>query len=203
MAHIETPFEDSARRFEAGIMGMAILLISLAMLFASALLGYVVVRLDDREAWPPPGMPGLSPLLVISTVAIVISSGSMWLASRAAVRGNARGIQTWTTSTLALGIVFMVLQALAWLQMARDHADFSAHLYAWSFYFLTALHAAHLVGGLIPLAMVAWNARLNRYSRENHRGVTYTAMYWHFLDGAWVILFLTLMWGAGGSFQTG
>ena len=184
-------------------MGMAILLISLAMLFAAALLGYAVIRLEDGEAWPPPGMPGLSPLLLISTLVILLSSGTMWMATRSASVGNDRNVRTWSMLTLILGLVFLVLQSTAWLQMARDHADFEKHLYAWSFYFLTALHAAHLVGGLIPLAVVTIHAHHNRYTIENHRGVTYTAMYWHFLDAAWIVLLLTLVWGSGGSFQSG
>ncbi|MCH2161627.1 MAG: cytochrome c oxidase subunit 3 [Phycisphaerales bacterium] len=188
MPQIESPFQDPASRFAAGKMGMVILLISLGMLFAAALLGYVVVRLDDVEAWPPPGMPGLSSLLWLSTLAIVVSSGSMWMATRAAERGDVRRVRTWTLLTLILGMLFLFLQTTAWLEMARDHADFGKHLYAWSFYFLTALHAAHLVGGVIPLAVVTYRAHHGLYSRENHRGVTYAAMYWHFLDGAWVVI---------------
>ena len=203
LANIDSPFKDPASRFEAGRMGMVIMLISLAMLFAAALLGYAVVRLEDGEAWPPPGMPGLPPLLIVSTVVIVVSSGTMWLATHAAARGNDRGIRTWSMLTLIFGLGFLVLQSTAWIQMARDQADFEKHLYAWSFYFLTALHAAHLVGGLIPLAVVAVRAHRNRYTLENHRGVTYTAMYWHFLDGAWIVLLLTLIWGSGGSFHSG
>lgn len=37
-------------------------------------------------------------------------------------------------------------------------------------------------------------ARLG-YTRENHRSVAYLAMYWHFLDVAWITLYLTLLWG--------
>ena len=45
LANIETPFSDPATRLEAGRMGMAILLISLAMLFAAALLGLSLIHI--------------------------------------------------------------------------------------------------------------------------------------------------------------
>ena len=52
----------------------------------------------------------------------------------------------------------------------------------------------------IPMLAVTARSFGRGYSSEDHRGVTYLAMYWHFLDGAWVVLFLTLIWGAGGVF---
>ena len=181
-------------------MGMYILLLSLGMLFASGLLGYVVIRVEDSESWPPPGMSGLPWLLVISTFLIVISSGSMWFANRSAINGSRKALQAWMLITLVLGLSFLVFQVLAWLEMSAGKASFTEHLYAWSFYFLTALHAAHLIGGLIPMLIVTARSFGKGYSPENHRGVTYLGMYWHFLDGAWVLLFLTLIWGSGGAF---
>ena len=60
------------------------------------------------------------------------------------------------------------------------------------FYVLTALHAAHVIGGLIPLIVVYIKARRGRYSRNFHPGVRYVTAYWHFLDVVWVLLFLVL-----------
>ena len=37
-------------------------------------------------------------------------------------------------------------------------------------------------------------ARRREYTVEDHRGVVYVAMYWHFLDGAWIALYATLAW---------
>ena len=181
-------------------MGMYILLLSLGMLFASGLLGYVVIRMEDTAVWPPEGMSGLPWLLVVSTFLIIISSGSMWLANRSAINGSRAALQGGMMITLVLGLGFLAFQVLAWLDMAEGKASFTEHLYAWSFYFLTALHAAHLIGGLIPMLVVTARSFGKGYSPQNHRGVTYLAMYWHFLDGAWLILFLTLIWGSGGAF---
>jgi heme/copper-type cytochrome/quinol oxidase subunit 3 len=44
------------------------------------------------------------------------------------------------------------------------------------------------------MGIVARNARRGYYSRENHRGVTYVGLYWHFLDLAWLGLYATILW---------
>ena len=64
-----------------------------------------------------------------------------------------------------------------------------------SFYVLTGIHAAHIVGGLIPLIIVATRATTGRYTPAYYPGVRYTAMYWHFLDVVWLTLFVTLQLG--------
>ncbi|MCZ6542722.1 MAG: cytochrome c oxidase subunit 3, partial [Planctomycetota bacterium] len=63
------------------------------------------------------------------------------------------------------------------------------------FYVLTGVHALHVIGGLIPLAAVTIRSFRNRYSSTDHAAVRYCAMYWHFLDGVWIVLFATLMLG--------
>jgi len=57
---------------------------------------------------------------------------------------------------------------------------------------LTGLHAAHVVGGLIPLAVVTVRAFRDRYSPAAFAGVAYTAVYWHFLTAVWLVLFTIL-----------
>ena len=47
---------------------------------------------------------------------------------------------------------------------------------------MTGLHAVHVLGGLVPLAMVTVAAYQGMYGRKKHAAVRYTAVYWHFLD---------------------
>lgn len=60
------------------------------------------------------------------------------------------------------------------------------------FYALTYAHFAHIVGGLIALVVVAIKALAGRYGREEHQGLWAAAVFWHFLDGLWICLFLFL-----------
>jgi cytochrome c oxidase subunit 3 len=65
------------------------------------------------------------------------------------------------------------------------------------FYVLTGLHAVHLVGGIAGLGYLLSKAL--RLSAGGGRGevrlrtlADVVAIYWHFMDGLWVFLFLLL-----------
>ncbi len=194
MAEIVSPFVDPRERHRAGVFGMLAFIASLAMIFAATILGVVVVRLEDGGTWPPPGLPGLPALLGWSTLILLASSGTMWLAQRAAAVADAPRLSRWMTTTFVLAIAFLALQAWAWWQLIAASVGIADHLYAWTIYVLTALHAGHVLGGIGPMAVVVHHARQHRYTVENHRGVTYVGLYWHFLDAAWLGLYATLLW---------
>ncbi len=194
MAHIVTPFDDPRERARAGVFGMLAFIASLAMIFAATILGVVVVRLEDGGTWPPAGLPGLPSLLGWSTLVLLVSSGTMWWAQRAARVADAPALARAMTATFALAILFLGLQAIAWWELIAASVGIADHLYAWTVYVLTALHALHVLGGIGPMAIVVHHACAHRYTVENHRGVTYVGVYWHFLDAAWLGLYATLLW---------
>jgi len=49
-----------------------------------------------------------------------------------------------------------------------------------------------LLGGLIALLVSYSKDKNNRYTAEQHAGLSLTSTYWHFLDILWVYLFLFL-----------
>ncbi|MCP4497635.1 MAG: heme-copper oxidase subunit III [Phycisphaeraceae bacterium] len=198
MANIVSPFEDPERRLAAGRFGMLIFIASLAMIFAAAILGFLVVRLEDDGSWPPPGMPALPWSLLFSTLILVASSVTFLRATGDLRRDDERGLVRWLTGTLVLALAFLAVQTFAWWDLIGRGMDFSRHLYAWTFYFLTGLHAVHVLGGVIPLWIVTRRVRRGDRSPSVRRGIFYTAMYWHFLDVAWVVLYLTLVAGTLG-----
>lgn len=193
MANVVSPFQDPGERTRAGVFGMACFLISLAMIFIASILAVVVVRLQDPDAWADGGL-GLPGALLASTGLLVVSSGTMAVAGRAAARGDDDRLARWMTATLALAIGFLVLQGVAWFELLERGARIDSNLWAWTIYVLTGLHAAHVLGGLVPMIVTTRRARRRAYTIEDHRGVVYVAMYWHFLDGAWIALYATLAW---------
>ncbi|MFM7050582.1 MAG: heme-copper oxidase subunit III [Planctomycetota bacterium] len=195
MAERDTPFDDPTARFAAGRFGMWIFLVVLAVVFASTLLGYIVVRVDNGQAFIPANAPPPPGILLVSTAVLIVSSWTMQRALRFGRTGDPRqgGMMV---ATSALALVFLGVQLVAWAQLYEQNLAISDNLYAWTFYVLTALHAAHVVGGLPPLAITTWRASQGRYGPDDHRGITYCAMYWHFLDGAWIVLYATLWLGS-------
>ncbi|OFV83450.1 MAG: hypothetical protein A2Y78_10375 [Acidobacteria bacterium RBG_13_68_16] len=175
-----------------GRLGMKILVLALSMLFAASIVGYMVIRLR-ASAWPPPGVPRLPGALWFSTLIIVISSGTMQTAVRAVREGRQRALRLAMLLTTLLGVAFLISQTLNWFALTASNLTAKTNLYGFTFYMLTGLHAAHVVGGVIPLAVVTAGAWRGRYSTAFHPGVEYCAIYWHFLAVVWVVLFTLLV----------
>jgi cytochrome c oxidase subunit 3 len=192
-------FSDPVAEFSAGRFGMMLLLLSLGTLFAASVLGYVILRLQASGAMD--AVPPLPRGLWISTLLLVASSGTIHMALLSARRGAQPMLRGMLALSMLLGVAFLFSQYLCWQQLLAQHraiweqvADVPRFMIA-SFYVLTAVHAAHVMGGLIPLSVVTWRSFQGRYNEHSHAGVYYCGMYWHFLDGVWIVLFVTLLLG--------
>ncbi|MBL9150248.1 MAG: heme-copper oxidase subunit III [Phycisphaerae bacterium] len=176
---------------------MWLFILTLAIIFIATILAFVIVRVGPMNDghWPPPDAPPLPKALLFSTLILIISDATMHVARVAARRGE-RSTAAWMGVTLACAFAFVATQMLAWSEAARANMIVTEDLYAWTFYVLTALHAAHVIGGIIPMAVVTARAAGGRYGPGRDDGVAYCAMYWHFLDIVWLALYATLWWGS-------
>ena len=113
----------------------------------------------------------------------------MQLAVRAARSGTRSGLLRWLGLTLLLGGVFLVVQGY---EFASNGFGLSAGVFGSTFYILTGFHGAHVLVGLLLIAVVANRARLGLVSADNHTAVEGTSYYWHFVDVVWLFLFSTL-----------
>jgi cytochrome c oxidase subunit III len=183
----------------AGTIGMVLLIASLSMLFVASMVAYILIRSKTVAAqttptWPPPGLPHAPNSLWLSTIVILITSVTIQFAFNAIRRDDEKKLLKWLWTTFALGCLFLALQTFNWFEFYRAIPPGTQlqGAYLGMFYTLTGLHAAHVIGGLIPLAIVIHFARKGRYSRNFHPGVRYSTIYWHFLDAVWIILFTLL-----------
>ena len=177
----------------AGKLGMILFLMALGVLFAASMVGYLVVR-TRATAWPPPGSPRLPAGLWISTLILLLSSLTIHLAGGYAREGKKEPLRNWLLVTAGLGTAFLVSQILNWVHLVTvQNLPAKANLYAFTFYMLSGLHGAHVLGGLVPLAITARHAHQGRYTAGSHAGVGYVTMYWHFLDCVWLVMFAVLM----------
>ena len=66
-----------------------------------------------------------------------------------------------------------------------------------TFYLLTGFHGLHVLTGiLLQMLMLARSFIPGNYNKS-HFGVSATTLFWHFVDGIWVILFsLLYLWRA-------
>ena len=94
--------------------------------------------------------------------------------------------------TTLLGVVFLAGQLIAWRQLAAQGVFINSHPHSSFFYVLTSLHGLHLLGGVIALSYVTVAAFRMRIGLKRRAAVDVTAIYWHFMDGLWIYVFVLL-----------
>jgi heme/copper-type cytochrome/quinol oxidase subunit 3 len=170
-------------------LGMLLFLASLAMFFGASAIGYLIIRLDSPQA-PPPGHLALPPGLWVSTLLLLLTGWSIHAADRRARQGGS--LRRWLGLSLACGAAFVAVQVPCLLELLRVHrvalAQQGGAIYGLAFA-LVVLHALHVLGGMVPLAALAfgaWGRGDGAVSRRLLRGC---ALYWHFLEVVWIALF--------------
>lgn len=190
----DSPFEDPRQRIEAGRFGMWVFLIVLGVFFAAAMIAFAAIRIDlgSSPLWGGAGAPPLPHVLYASTAALALVSGVLEMGCRRARRGCNPRAAEWVASFL--GLVFLALQASAWQTLWRSGLVPTSDLYGWSFYVLTGVHAAHVVGGIVFLFWILGRGSAGSSTGEQGGTLRLAAMYWHFLGIAWIGFFGLLVW---------
>jgi len=91
----------------------------------------------------------------------------------------------------ALSYLFLILQLILWYQLMIDGNYVSTNTYFSSFYFFTALHGIHLLGGLFFWGKVTskiFKLEETDYKKEE-RSITALSVYWLFLFIVWFVFF--------------
>jgi heme/copper-type cytochrome/quinol oxidase subunit 3 len=171
-----------------GAPGMWTFLATDVMGFGGLFIAYAVLRVR-AESWPDPRERlALAPAAAM-TLVLLASSLTMTLATRAADRK--RRLQ-WLGATLALGVAFLAggVAEYAHLMGGASPMGFSSGLYASMFYTLTGYHALHVVAGVVAIAFMC-------RTKVKQRALETMALYWHFVDIAWmpILSFLYLLPG--------
>jgi cytochrome c oxidase subunit III len=180
---------DTARRAQ----GAWLLLISLGVFFVACIVLYaiyVVLRLSGERG---PVAPFYLPISFIFTTVILVAISTCLHLAVGAVRREARAdLLRYLVLAFALALGFFAVQGMGmtWL-VARFADDVFADRSLYGFTFVLALlHALHVVGGLIALGVVVVRALHGVYDHESYFAIRFSALYWHFLDGVWLLMLI-------------
>jgi cytochrome c oxidase subunit 3 len=175
------PFRDHDSRANRYRIGVWVGLASIAMMFTSLSSAYIV-RSGTAADWLPLRVPRV---MFVSTALILISSVTIEIARRKLKHSFADAYSKYLLLTGILGLAFLGSQLIAW---RHPHSSF--------FYLLTGAHAVHIAGGLLALTILWLRSRpkLDKPGLAATRQATADAVsiYWHFMDGLWIYLFLLL-----------
>lgn len=174
--------------------GIWVGLAAIAMMFA-ALTSALYVREGAATDWHHIVLPQI---IWFNTLALLASSVALEVARRhvaAFMRGqeSSRSVPTmWLNISMALGLVFVVGQYLAWLKLRSEGLYLPTNPNSSFFYVFTAVHVVHVVGGLGGLArvMVKFRSKVHPLRRST---IDATSYYWHFMGLLWIYL-LGVLW---------
>lgn len=203
---------DYPTRLRRARLGLLVALTPVLMLFVSFTSAYVVRQglpsLDPRtnqlvHDWIPVKLPAL---LWVNTVVLLLSSVGMELARRqtksaaAAVTTEQAGPVAvsaaakvpWLTMTIALGLLFLLGQWMAWKQLATSGFYVATTPSSSFVYLLTGAHAVHLMGGVVALLVAGLFVLLRRPVTTRSIVVDVAGWYWHFMAALWVYILCLL-----------
>lgn len=170
-------------------VGLAAISMSFAA-FTSAL----IVRQSTANDWRPLALPSI---VFLNTAVLLASSATLEVTRRRVAdyaRGKAanRSAKLWLGTTLALGLLFVFGQYLAWRQLRAEGLYLASNPNSSFFYVLTAMHAVHVLGGLAGLLRVLYLLRQPVFALRRST-MDATSYYWHFMGVLWLYV-LIVMW---------
>lgn len=172
----------------SGWWGMIGLILSEAALFAYLFFSYFYLQSQDPNRWPPHGPLALR-ISLPSTVLLIAGSVTLWWGERGIRQSRQGRLLAGLLLSMGIGIVFLALQLHEWRSQG-----FSPRTSAFGslYYTMTGFHMAHLVAGLLMLAVMTLWAGQHKFDARRHAAISIGALYWHFVTLVWVLLFFIL-----------
>ena len=172
------------------LFGFTVFLLSESMIFASFFTAYIVLRLSTPN-WLPPGIKGpeLTPAVLLNSVILVTSSLVIYGAERSLHRHQLIKFRLLWLTTSVMGLLFLGGELREWQGL-----DFglTTGLLGNTFYLLTGFHGLHVSTGILLQFLMLKRSFQPRNYADGHFGITAVALFWHFVDVIWVILFTLL-----------
>ncbi len=168
------------------MFGLATFLVADGMTFA----GFFAAYLTFRAVNPlPSGATYELELLLptINTVILRVSRFTLHRAGAALRQNDVSRCQRWLLITAALGFSFLAGQMKEYFSLPFGLTD---NLFASTFYAITGFHGLHVTLGGLMILIVWWQSRRGgRVSNGDHFPLEAAELYWHFVDGIWVVLY--------------
>jgi cytochrome c oxidase subunit 3 len=176
------------------VLGMLLFLTSEVMFFGGLFAAYFSVRANAAQ-WPPEEFHEtlkILPLVGPATILLILSSFTCQFAVWAIRRDDRTAFLRNMTVTVALGIIFLLLQATDYTALGADGLSLSSGTFGTTYYTLTGFHGAHVFGGVIMLSVILYRGMAGQFSSKHHDAVEGASLYWHFVDVVWILLFSLL-----------
>lgn len=174
---------------------LIIAMIGMSILFLILLLAYSLSK--GNKGWLDFQLPKI---FNFSTFVILISSYTLHQANLSFKKDDFVGYRYFLGSTVFLGLTFMVCQVIGWVHLQEKGLFLIKGKTSVAYlYLLTGLHVLHFLAGMTALLILTWQAlKKIKYvdsfvysiNPPNQKRLKLVSMFWHFLDGVWLLLYL-------------
>jgi cytochrome c oxidase subunit III len=212
-------FADIQQQRDAGRLGMWIFLATEILFFGGMFTSYTIYRELHLAAFETGSRLLEVQFGATNTVVLICSSLTMALAIRAAQTGKKKGtIIFWLILTMILGAAFLGLKfRFEWYHDYVEHimpgfgfknrVEWGSlapqvQMFMCFYFFMTGLHALHMVIGIGILTALLIQTARNKFSAEYYAPLEISGLYWHFVDIVWIFLF-PLLYLIGGRYTMG
>ncbi|MGA2074428.1 MAG: cytochrome c oxidase subunit 3 [Terriglobia bacterium] len=205
-------FDDLEQQHESSSFGMWVFLATEVMFFGGLFTAYILYRNFYLAAFEAGSRLLDVKIGAANTAVLLCSSLTMALGVRAAQLGKKKLLITFLVLTLLLGLAFIGIKL--GLEWRHDYLEGFAPGVNWTFhgtdwrhlelffcfyFFLTGIHALHMVIGVGILTTLIIMAGRGRFSPQLYNPVEVSGLYWHFVDIVWIFLY-PLLYLIGGRY---
>ncbi|MBI4298803.1 MAG: cytochrome c oxidase subunit 3 [Chloroflexi bacterium] len=132
------------------------------------------------------------PVTSVSTFVLLASSLMMVLAVTAIERGDMRAFRIWILACAIMGSTFLGFQVYEFNAFVHEGLTPRTNLFGSTFFTLTGFHGAHVTVGVIWLVSLFAGSLRGRVNPQNSLMVDIAALYWHFVDVVWIVIFTVI-----------
>jgi cytochrome c oxidase subunit 3 len=173
-----------------GIVGMWCLITAEAAIFIIFVVAYIFY-LGKSLSGPLPSQ--VLELPILGTICLLSSSITVHAAVSALRKGNIRRCSIALALTVLLGSIFLGTTAIEWHHLIYDVGlTLQTNLFGTTYYSLVGLHASHVIVGLLLLFTALLFSVSGRITEAHSERLEALSLYWHFVDGVWVVVFLVV-----------
>ncbi len=192
--HIEEHRDD-----EASKLGMWLFIFTELLLFGGLFLVYSIFRAQYTTSFHESSLELSVTIGAINTIVLLFSSMTIAMALSAIQKNNKKLALILIGITLFCAAIFLFNKYFEW-GAKIEHGLYPGstlmtlldrgHLLYFSLYFfMTGLHALHIVIGMILLIVCYFKVKSQNINNQNYVLLENGALYWHLVDLIWIFLF--------------
>jgi cytochrome c oxidase subunit 3 len=175
------------------LLTAGVVLATVTMTFG-AMITVFIVRSGGQQFWGHIPIPGV---LWLSTALLLASSFTLQRGRRSLAQNLQGDAFRELAVTTGLALAFLGCQIAAWLQVLHSGILLAQNAHSWFIFLFTALHGLHILVGLGGLAYLLSRTREpvsgRKYQMKTRVVAKGVALFWHYLDFLWIVLFVLLL----------